>query len=157
MVTGENTSTTLASPADIERVEFPALDAYSDIVHAGGKIHMAHMCGTLHRVVDALARTRLDGLHDVAPAPTGDLDFKADRQRLLAAGKCVAGGIDATAFVNPSPEAIERYVIARLAEAAPGVGFLLSSGDTVPLGTEVETLRRIVRTLERHGNCPLGA
>jgi uroporphyrinogen-III decarboxylase len=155
VITGENTSTTLASPDYMARYEFPALDAYSEIVHRTGKIHLAHMCGKLHRVVDLLEACQLDGLHDVAPAPTGDFDFHADLARLRAAGKSVAGGIDATAFVGLDPEGLEAYIIERLAEAAPGTGFLLSSGDTVPLGTTEENLRQVMRTLEQYGKYPL--
>ena len=156
IITGENTSTTLASPAYMARWEFPALNEYSDIVHRTGKLHLVHMCGKLHQVVDLLEAAHLDGLHDVAPAPTGDFDFKGDRERLLAAGKSVAGGIDATAFANLSPDELEAYVLERLAEVAPGTGFLMSSGDTVPLGTTEENLRRVVRVLEQHSGNPLG-
>ena len=155
IITGENTSTTLASPSYMARWEFPALNEYSDIVHRTGKIHVAHMCGRLHRVVDLLEASHLDGLHDVAPAPTGDFDFRGDLERLRAAGKSVAGGIDATAFVGLDPEGLEAYLVERLAEAAPGTGFLMRSGDTVPLGTTEENLRQVMRTLQRYGKYPL--
>ncbi len=155
IITGENTSTSLASPVYMARWEFPALNEYSDIVHHTGKIHMVHMCGRLAGAMDLLAAARCDGLHDVAPPPTGDFDFGAGRERLYGAGKCVAGGIDCTAFVDLASEELEAYVTRRLAEAAPGTGFLLSAGDTVPFGTTVEGLKTFVRALERYGNYPL--
>ena len=45
IITGENTSTTMMSPACMAKYEFPALDEFSDILHRRGKIHMVHMCG----------------------------------------------------------------------------------------------------------------
>jgi uroporphyrinogen-III decarboxylase len=135
--------------------EFPALNKYSEIAHKGGKIHMVHMCGKLHGITDLLAQASFDGVHDVAPAPTGDFDFAADFRELSKAGKCVAGGIDATALVNLPPEALEDYVARLLNDVAPGTGFLASCGDTVPFGTPVENLKAVIRALERHGRQPL--
>ena len=150
IITGENTSTTLASPAQMAQWEFPALNKYSEIAHKAGKIHMVHMCGKLHRITDLLAQAKFDGLHDVAPAPTGDFDFVGDFRKLNRSGKCVAGGIDATAFGLQS-EALEDYVAQLLGKVAPGEGFLASCGDTVPFGTPIENLKAVVRALEQHG------
>ena len=104
-----------------------------------------------HQITDLLTQASFNGLHDVAPAPTGDFDFAADFRKLGGAGKCVAGGIDATAFVSLQPQALEDYVARLLSEVSPGTGFLASCGDTVPFGTPVENLRAVVRALERHG------
>lgn len=155
VVTGENTSTTLASPDYMAHFEFPALNRYSDIVHRGGKIHMVHMCGRLRGALHLLVQARFDGIHDAAPPPTGDLPFGPAREQLSASGKCISGGIDCTAFVSPGPQQLEAYVAQRLAEVAPGTGFLLGSGDTVPFGTTVENLKAVVRAVERYGRYPL--
>lgn len=156
IISGENTSTSLVSPEYMSRWEFPALNEYSDILHRAGKIHMVHMCGLLHQAMDLLVRAHFDGAHDVAPAPTGDFDFKSDRERLLASGKCLCGGIDATAFTQLEPEEMEIYVQKRLEETAPGTGFLLGSGDTVPFGTSVENLKAVVRAVEQYGTVEYG-
>ena len=155
VITGENTSTTLASPTYMAEWEFPMLNEYSDIVHREGKIHMAHMCGHLSGALDLLVASHLDGIHDAAPPPTGDLDFAVARERLSAAGKCLGGGIDPNAFVGLAPDELEEYVENRLDQVAPGTGFLMGCADTVPFGTTPENLRAVVRALERHGQYPL--
>ena len=155
VITGENTSTTICSPTFMAQYEFPALNTYSDILHNEDKIHMVHMCGRLHHAMDELTGCRFDGAHDVAPPPTGDFDFKADRERFLASGKCISGGIDATAFAFMSPEKLEDYIIKRLEQVAPGTGFLMGSGDTVPYGTTEENLRTVVKVLEKYGKSPI--
>jgi uroporphyrinogen-III decarboxylase len=152
IITGENTSTTLSSPAHMAQWEFPALNQYSEIAHQKGKIHMVHMCGKLHQITGLLAEASFDGIHDVAPAPTGDFNFASDFRKVSSAGKCVAGGIDCTAIVSLSPPAIEDYVARLLDEVAPGTRFLASCGDTVPFGTPMENLRAVVRALEAHGS-----
>ena len=155
VITGEDTSTTMASPGIMARWEFPVLDEYSDIVHRGGKIHVVHMCGKLRGVMDLLTEARFDGVHDVSPPPIGDFDFRTGREQLCAAGKCLIGGIDAGAFQNLTPEEVEIYVSRRLEEVAPGTGFLLGSGDTVPFGTSLDNLRAVVCTVEQRGRYPL--
>lgn len=155
VVTGEDTSTTVMSPVYMERWEFPALNEFSDILHSCGKIHLVHMCGKLQNAMHILVKCHFDGIHDATPPPTGDLDFRMAREHLCAAGKCLVGGIDCNAFVNLSPEQLEDYIMKRLDEVAPGTGFLLGSGDTVPFGTSIKNLQAIVRTLEMHGRYPL--
>ena len=155
VTTYENTSTTLLSPAYMARYEFPALQEYSDILHAAGKIHLVHMCGEIANAIDLIAAASFDGVVDIAPPPTGDCDFRAGHKKLLAAGKCLAGGIDCTAFVNCEPAEMEEYVLRRLSEVAPGTGFLMGSGDAVPFGTPLENLRAVVRALEQFGKYPV--
>jgi uroporphyrinogen-III decarboxylase len=113
------------------------------------------MCGEIGRVIDLIAAASFDGIIDVAPPPTGDCDFRSTYAKLARAGKCLAGGIDCTAFVNLLPAQVEAYVRNRLAEVAPGTGFLMGSGDAVPFGTPVENLRAVVRVLEECGTYPL--
>ena len=155
IVSGEDTSTTLTSPEYMSRWEFPALNEFSDILHQAGKIHMVHMCGKLQNVLDLLVDCRFDGIHDAAPEPTGDLHFGKARERLCASDKCLVGGIDCTAFVKLTPEQIEEYVVERLGEVAPGTGFLLGAGDSVPYGTSVENIKAVVRAVQTYGKYPL--
>jgi len=155
VITGENTSTTTMSPNFMKQWEFPALDEFSDILHEGDKIHMVHMCGKIQGVIDLLAERHFDGIHDASPPPTGDLDFRAAREKLCRSGKSLTGGIDCNAFVDLSPEQLEQYVKTLLEDVSPGTGFLLSSGDTVPYGTTTENLRAVVRAIENYGQYPL--
>ena len=124
IVTGENTSTTISSPAIMAQYEFPALDAYSEILHAKGKIHMVHMCGKLHNVVHLLKAAQFDGIHDLAPPPTGDFDFVEDRKRVQASGKCICGGIDCTAFARLGLEELMEYIKRRLEDPDTRLGTL---------------------------------
>ena len=155
IITYENTSTTLLSPSLMARYEFPALAEYSEIVHAAGKLHLAHMCGKVRGALDLIGESPLDGIIDVAPSPSGNLDFGAAREKLCGAGKSLCGGIDATAFAVLAPDEMEGYVLKRLRQTAPGTGFLLGSGDCVPNGTPLETLRAVSRAVQQYGAYPV--
>jgi len=155
VVTYENTSTTLLSPKYMARYEFPSLAEYSDILHAAGKLHLVHMCGRIRQALPLIAASPFDGVIDTAPLPTGDLDFHDAREILSAAGKCIGGGIDCTAFIELGADQMKRYVQQRLREVAPGTGFLLGSGDAVPIGVPLENLHAVVDAVHEHGSYPL--
>ena len=137
------------------RYEFPALAEYTEILHAAGKIHLVHMCGKVGGVLELIAEGPFDGIIDVAPPPTGDCDFRVAREKLCGAGKSLGGGIDCTAFVELAPEEMENHVFSRLCETAPGTGYLLGSGDAVPFGVSIETLRAVVSALHKYGTYPV--
>lgn len=65
------------------------------------------------------------------------------------------GGIDCNAFVDLTPEQMEKYVAQRLSEVAPGTGYLLGAGDTVPYGTPIENIKAVVRAVQTYGSYPL--
>ena len=155
VITDEDTSTTMASPDYMAKLEFPALNEFADILHQGDKIHMVHMCGKIQGVLDLLLDCRFDGIYDTSPEPTGDLQFAKARERLCASGKCLTGGIDCNAFVDLTPEQMEDYVAQRLSEVAPGTGYLLGAGDTVPYGTPIENIKAVVRAVKKYGTYPL--
>lgn len=153
--TAESASTSLTSPAYMARYEFPALAEYSEILHGAGKLHLVHMCGKIARAMELIATAPLDGIMDVAPAPTGDCDFRVARHKLCSAGKCMGGGIDCTAFATLTLDQMEEYVLHRLRECAPGTGYLLGSGDCVPHGTPIENLRAVGRAVREFGTYPV--
>lgn len=155
IVTYENTSTTLLSPKYMAEYEFPALAEYSRILHAAGKLHLVHMCGRIQAVLPLIVESPIDGIVDIAPPPTGDCDFSVACAQLAAVGKCIAGGIDCTAFLGLSPEMLEAYVYDRLSQVTPGLGFLLGSGDAVPIGVPIENIVAVVSAVHEFGSTSL--
>jgi uroporphyrinogen-III decarboxylase len=137
----ENTSTTLLSPTIFRRYCLPYLNDYADILKRAGKIHLIHMCGTLHSLVDDIAQGHFNGICDVAPPPTGDLPL--DEAAAKLPGKVVIGGIDANTFICRDAELVKAEVSNLIQHIKPFRGVLLGSGDVTPRGTPVENLRTI--------------
>ena len=143
----ENTSTTTTSPRIYERYIAAYLDEYADRCHAAGKKMLIHNCGTLKGVADQIGRGRFDGVIDIAPEPTGDLDL-AEAQRLWQGRPIAIGGIDCTAFALWPVGKTREFVRDLLRRLQPG-GVMLGSGDAVPFGAKIENLRAVGEEVRR--------
>ncbi|MGE5529803.1 MAG: uroporphyrinogen decarboxylase family protein [Patescibacteria group bacterium] len=150
----ENTSTTLMSPMIYEQYCERQLDEYAGILHSKGKIFLTHMCGTLKRLEAQLRRGQMDGIIDIAPPATGDVDL-ADAKQMWGPDKVVMGGIDATVFVGSTPEEIAAYARDLLRRIAPGDRVILGSGDATPQGTPVRNMAAVTEVVRAAGGYPL--
>ena len=142
----ENTSTSYMSPPMFNRYILDHLNEYADLYHEAGKIVLIHACGTLKDIAEELGRGRYDGFCDIAPPPTGDLDL-AEAKEVWGNRKVAMGGIDATAFVSLSPEEMKKHVRHILQRISSHRGVILGSGDAVPPGTPLETLRAVTEAV----------
>ena len=143
----ENTSTSYMSPPMFAQFVLEHLNQYADLYHRAGKIVLIHACGTLRAIVEELGLGRYDGICDIAPPPTGDLEL-AEAKEAWGKRKVATGGIDATAFVSLSPEEMKTHVRHILQRVSSHRGVILGSGDAVPAGTPLETLMAVTEAVE---------
>ena len=143
----ENSSTTLFSPQIYKNYCLNQINEYTDIVHEAGKIFLTHMCGKLDNIMDLISEGKQDGISDVAPPPTGDLNI-SKALKVWGRSKIVIGGIDATAFTQLSVDDIKEYVKDLLEKINPADNFILGSGDAVPYGTPLENLKAVTEVVE---------
>lgn len=143
----ENSSTTLFSPQIYKNYCLNQINEYTDIAHEAGKIILTHMCGKLDNIMDLISEGKQDGISDVAPPPTGDLNI-SKALKVWGRSKIVIGGIDATAFTQLSVDDIKEYVKDLLEKINPADNFILGSGDAVPYGTPLENLKAVTEVVE---------
>jgi uroporphyrinogen-III decarboxylase len=143
----ENSSTTLFSPQIFERYCLNQINEYANMVHQAGKIFLTHMCGKLDKITNLLSEGKQDGIIDISPTPTGDLNI-AEALRSWGKTKVVMGGIDATAFIQLSVDDIKKYVIDLLKQVDRANNFILGSGDATPYGTPLENLKAVTEVVE---------
>jgi uroporphyrinogen-III decarboxylase len=72
----ENTSSSLISPAVYEAYSLPQIRDYVDVLHAHGKKAVLHMCGCLKALLPVIRGTGLDGINAVTPPPVGTTSFE---------------------------------------------------------------------------------
>ena len=142
----ENSSTTLFSPQIFDRYCLNQINEYANIVHQAGKIFLTHMCGKLDKIMNLLSQGKQDGIIDVSPAPTGDLNI-AEALKSWGKTKVVMGGVDATAFTQLSVDDIKKYVRDLLRQIGPANNFILGSGDATPYGTPLENLKAVTEVV----------
>jgi uroporphyrinogen-III decarboxylase len=149
----ENTSTTLTSPANYRRFDLRHCNDYAAICREAGKTYLTHMCGRLSGLAEDLSHSRQDGFIDIAPAPTGDVRM-GEAKRTWARDRVLGGGIDATASTSLSPDEMRRYVWDVLDEVREQAGslrkFVLGTGDALPKGAPLPTLRAISRAAREY-------
>jgi len=145
----ENTSTTTQSPALYEAYVREYLNEYADVLHRKGKLFLSHMCGKLRGLAGQIHATRLDGIVDIAPEPTGDVSL-GEAHALWGGEKAVLGGIDATAFRGLSAPEMEAYAENIINALRGKNGVLLGSGDATPLHTPFDNLLAVTRAVNRY-------
>jgi uroporphyrinogen-III decarboxylase len=153
VISYENLSTTLTSPANYARFDRPHCNDYADICRAAGKVYLTHMCGRLSGFAEQLEQAHQDGFIDIAPTPTGDVRMGVAK-RTWARGRVLAGGIDATASTSLGPEQLTRYVHALLdevrIEAGSLDGFIVGTGDALPKDTPLPNLHAITQAVRNY-------
>ena len=145
----ENSSTTLFSPQIFDRYCLNQINEFANIVKQAGKIYLTHMCGKLDKIMNLLSQGKQDGIIDVSPAPTGDLNI-AEALKSWGKTKVVMGGIDATAFTQLSIDGIKKYVRDLLRQIGPANNFILGSGDATPYGTPLESLKAVTEVVRNY-------
>lgn len=144
----EDTSTTVMSPDVYRQWSMPYIDEYADICHAGGKLFLTHMCGTLRGVAELIGMGRQDGVDSLGPEPTGDITA-AEARAIWGSGKVIVGGIAPPVMKWSTPEELGDLVRGVLEDMRPCRGFVLSSGDATPYGTPLENLVAITKAVRQ--------
>ena len=150
----ENTSTTTVSPDIYKSYEMKYIDEYADILHKTDKIFITHMCGKLRGLTDLIGQGKQNGISEITPSPTGDLDI-AESRKIWGKDKIIIGGLEPTALTQLSTLQIETYVKDILTRVSTGDNFILGSGDAVPYGTPIENLKTITNVIKKYGKYPV--
>lgn len=145
----DNLSSTTTSRSMYKRYDRRYVNEYAEVLHKAGKKLITHWCGRLTAFIDDFAEARHDGISDITPLPTGDLDI-VEARKTWGRRFAMLGGIDPTLFARGTPEQVESYVedmLERMGDARRG--FILGSGDAVPFGTPPENVKAAARAAAR--------
>jgi hypothetical protein len=143
----ENTNVANSSPDWFKKYELPSLNTYADIVHQYGKKILIHMCGRINQIIEPIAEANFDGIIDVSPPPTGDIDFMKTIPLFSGKQKILAGGIECNTFVLKDLKIFEERISILLDEIPVRSGFMLGSGDAVPMGASLQHFEIIQKLL----------
>lgn len=104
---GENTSTTMISPAYYQQYSVPQIKQFVDFARGNGKRAMVHMCGHLHDLMPMINETGMDGIHALTPAPVGDTSFEY-AYSIMPPDTSVLGRFGAQEWVGRSKDEIVK-------------------------------------------------
>jgi uroporphyrinogen decarboxylase len=100
-----------------------------ETVHRHGKKIILHSCGNLAAIMDDIVACGYDGKHSFEDTiKPGLFDLHAQYGRKLA----LLGGVDVDFLCRASEAEIRRRVRETIAVMAPGGGYCLGSGNSIP-------------------------
>jgi len=147
VVTCENTSTRMISPAVFRCYSVPHLSSFADIMHARGKTAIAHMCGHIRALLPMIAETGIDGINCVTPPPLGDTMWR-EVFDILGDDVIVDALIGPSAWLEPATaDEARRNVEAIITEDLMDRNIMLTAAaDGLP-GIPVERFRTVTEAL----------
>ncbi len=142
---------TMISPKDIRKHIFPWYKTFGDICREKNKYMFFHSDGVLWDIMDDLIDI---GIHAIHPIDPTCMDIEEVKK---AYGKkiCLIGNIDNDLLMRGTQEDIIELTKKRINALAPGGGYCVGSGNSVPEWASICNYRAMVETTLRHGQYPL--
>jgi uroporphyrinogen decarboxylase len=132
----------------------PALAAIVRAVRRKGKFFIKHCDGYTWPILDDFVAAGADAWHGIQP-PIG-MDFARLKEKY--AGKlCLCGGVNVDTLVRGTPAQVVAEVREALTVAAPGGGYVVSSGNSLLVGTKYENYQALLTAAREFGQYPMGA
>ncbi|MAG13243.1 MAG: hypothetical protein CMN78_01465 [Spirochaetales bacterium] len=137
---GENTSTTLISPAQYRKYTKKHIADYKQVCSEHGKLMALHMCGFLKGVLADLADLEIQSFEAFTTPPVGNTHLLDGR--LTNPNTCIIGGTNAALWLQPAKDICQA--IKEELDALPHHrGIVVSSAGVMPPACNPETIKRV--------------
>lgn len=142
---------TIIKPDDLRQYIFPWYKKFAQACHEKGILFLFHSDGVLWDILEDLIGLGVDALHPIDPTCM-DIDAVKSSfgQRL-----CLIGNISNELLHSGSPEDVAQLTKKRIRTLAPGGGYCVGSGNSVPEWAQIENYRAMVETTLKYGNYPI--
>ncbi len=147
VVSVENTSTSLTSPAQFEAYCLPHLIDYGRIIEAAGKMHELHMCGLLKALLELIDTIPASSIEAYTAPTLADTRLAEGRRR--APSKCLVGGTTCMTWLKPIDD-IKAFIAGELEACGDHRRIVLTTAGVAPPACCAETFRAVgdwIRTL----------
>lgn len=148
----DNLSSEVLSPRWFEKYTLPYYQRRCEPLRAAGKFTLSHLDGTMRGLLPLLARSGVDCVEGLTPAPVGDLE--PERLREFAGPKLILwGGVPGSLF-SPlhSEKMFEEYVRRYITHHKQvGLPFLLGIGDQLPPDGLIERIHKVREIVDEIG------
>jgi uroporphyrinogen decarboxylase len=138
-------------PKELQKFIYPWYEEFSKICHNHGKYFFFHTDGVIWDLVEDLIAIGVDALHPIDPTC---MDIVAVKQ-MVGNHLTLIGNISNQLLEEGTPAEIAALTKQRLREVAPGGGYCLGSGNSVPDWAKIENYKAMIETALQHGNYPI--
>ncbi len=140
-ISWEDSSELLTSPTWFEQFIATELNEWCDALHANGKKYMLHACGHLNSLIPKIAKTKIDAIESITPAPTGNADLKVVHE-LFPKNIAIIGGLDPLMLIKGDKEEVREKVF-DLIDTFKGRPLIVANSDSLPPQVTEETLQYV--------------
>jgi uroporphyrinogen decarboxylase len=141
----------MMSPESFQQHVFPWYRKMAEMCHAADRLFMVHSDGDLTKLMPDLIDLGIDVLHPIDPSCMDIVQIKKEFGQRI----CLAGNVSNEMLQKSPPEEIEAYVMKMLREVAPGGGYILGSGNSVPDWAQYENYMAMRDTALKYGSYPI--
>ena len=141
----------MTDPAVFRKFVFPWYKEMARRCHNAGLFFFYHSDGILWDFMPDLIDIGIDALHPIDPTCMDINDVK----RKVGDKICLLGNISNEILLNGSPEDVANLTMQRLRDIAPGGGYALGSGNSVPEWAKFENYMAMRETALKYGGYPI--
>ncbi|MGI6029222.1 MAG: uroporphyrinogen decarboxylase family protein [Candidatus Heteroscillospira sp.] len=130
----------------------PGIEQQIAATHEAGGYFIKHTDGKAWDALPDLVALGIDGWHGIQPSI--GMDMKLVKERF---GKdiCLFGGVNCETLITGTPEDVEREAMYAIQHAAPGGGYVLTSGNCIEPGVPKANYDKMLEVREKYGKYPI--
>lgn len=144
-------SGTMISPEALRKYVFPWYRKFAAMCREHDMYLLFHSDGILWDVMDDLLELGIHGLHPIDPTC---MDIEEVKER-IGDRICLLGNIPNELLMKGTPEEVAELTKVRIGKLAPGGGYCVGSGNSVPEWAKLENYKAMIDTVMKHGSYPI--
>ena len=144
-------SGTMLRPEFFREYLFPWYEECARLCHEKGLFFFFHSDGVLWDLIPDLIDLGVDALHPIDPTC---MDIEQVKRR-VGDELCIMGNIPNDLLMTGTPDEVVELTKTRLKALAPGGGYCLGSGNSVPDWAKIVNYRAMIETGLRYGRYPI--
>ena len=112
---------------------------------------ITHSDGNMLPMMGKWLQLGQNGIHPIEPTA---MDIRKVENR-YGSRICLIGNVDVDTLVRGTPEQVDKIVRELIRDIAPGGGYMLSSGNTIPCYARIENVWAMSKALKKYGRYPI--
>jgi len=141
----------MISPKMFRKYVFPWYKKFGEICRENNLYLFFHSDGVLWELIEDLISVGVDALHPIDPTCMDIFEVKKKYGQRVT----LIGNVSNELLMNGTPEDIRNRTKELLKTMAPGGGYCLSSGNSVPDWAKIENYRAMLETAGKYGTYPI--
>jgi uroporphyrinogen decarboxylase len=142
------------SPTHFNEFILPHMQQQVDAYKQEGVYVIKHTDGNTWSLLEMMVSTGIDALHGIQPGV--GMDIKQLKEK-VGDQMTLFGAIEAETLINGTPEDVGRDVTYCIKHGAPGGGFVLTTSNSVQIGTKYENYMTMLRLAREKGTYPMSS